>query len=63
MAGEIPGAYFISYFSALGMEPAFLKIRNDIILILIEFFHLPKIEDVTIREDDRNKFLKSIEKK
>ena len=63
MAGEVPGAYFISYFSALGMEPAFLKIRNDIILILIEFFHLPKIEDVTIREDDRNKFLKSIEKK
>ena len=63
MAGEMPGAYFISYFSALGMEPAFLKIRNDIILILIEFFHLPKIEDVTIREDDRNKFLKSIEKK
>ena len=49
-------AYFISYFSALGMEPAFLKIRNDIILILIEFFHLPKIEDVTIWEDDRNKF-------
>ena len=27
MAGEMPGAYFISYFSALGMEPAFLKIR------------------------------------
>lgn len=26
MAGEMPGAYFISYFSALGMEPAFLKI-------------------------------------
>ena len=22
----MPGAYFISYFSALGMEPAFLKI-------------------------------------
>ncbi len=63
MAGEIPGAYFISYFSALGMEPAFLKIRNDIILILIEFFHLPKVEDDTIWEDDRNKFLKLIEKK
>lgn len=63
MAGEMPGAYFISYFSALGMEPAFLKIRNDIILILIEFFHLPKIEDVTIRENDRNEFLKLIEKK
>ena len=45
------------------MEPAFLKIRNDIILILIEFFHLPKIEDVTIRENDRNEFLKLIEKK
>ena len=29
MAGEMPGAYFISYFSALGMEPAFLKIYND----------------------------------
>lgn len=26
MAGEIPGAYFISYFSALGMEPASFKI-------------------------------------
>ncbi len=63
MAGEMPGAYFISYFSALGMEPAFLKIRNDIILILIEFFHLPKVEDDTIWEDDRNKFLKLIEKK
>ena len=24
MAGEMPGAYFISYFSALGMEPAFI---------------------------------------
>jgi hypothetical protein len=59
----VPGAYFISYFSALGMEPAFLKIRNDIILILIEFFHLPKVEDDTIWEDDRNKFLKLIEKK
>ena len=57
----MPGAYFISYFSALGMEPAFLKIRNDIILILIEFFHLPKVEDDTIWEDDRNKFLKLIE--
>ena len=59
----MPGAYFISYFSALGMEPAFLKIRNDIILILIEFFHLPQIEDVTIRENDSNEFLKLIEKK
>ena len=28
MAGEMPGAYFISYFSALGMEPAFLKLRS-----------------------------------
>ena len=28
MAGEMPGAYFISYFSALGMKPAFLKLRN-----------------------------------
>lgn len=61
MAGEVPGAYFISYFSALGMEPAFLKIRNDIILILIGFFHLLEVEDVTIWEDDRNKFFKSIE--
>lgn len=24
MAGEMPRAYFISYFSALGMKPAFL---------------------------------------
>lgn len=30
MAGEMPGACFISYFSALGMEPAFLKTRNGI---------------------------------
>ena len=28
---------------------------------LIEFFHLPEVEDDTIWEDDRNKFLKSIE--
>ena len=28
MAGEMPGGYFISYFSALGMEPVFLKLRN-----------------------------------
>lgn len=26
MAGEMPRAYFISYFSALGMEPASFKI-------------------------------------
>mgnify|MGYP000109425634 CR=1 FL=1 len=56
MAGEMLRAYFISYFSALGMEPAFLKISNDIILILIGFFHLPKIEDDTIGENDRNEF-------
>lgn len=30
---------------------------------LIEFFHLPEIEDDTIWENDRNEFLKSIEKK
>lgn len=30
---------------------------------LIEFFHLPEVEDGTIWENDRNKFLKSIEKK
>lgn len=30
---------------------------------LIEFFHLPKVEDDTIWENDRNEFLKSIEKK
>ena len=48
MAGEMPGAYFISYFSALGMEPAFLKIRNDIILILIEFFLLPEVVNDTV---------------
>ena len=47
----------LSYFSALGMEPAFLfKKRNDIILILIGFFHFPKIENDTIWEDDRNEF-------
>lgn len=30
---------------------------------LIEFFHLPEIEDDTIWENDRNKFLNSIKKK
>ena len=30
---------------------------------LIEFFHLPEVEDDTIWEYDRNEFLKSIEKK
>lgn len=29
---------------------------------LIEFFHLPEVDD-TIWENDRNEFLKSIEKK
>lgn len=28
MAGEMLGVYLLSYFSALCMEPAFLKIRN-----------------------------------
>jgi len=30
---------------------------------LIEFFHSPEVEDDTIWENDRNEFLKSIEKK
>lgn len=30
---------------------------------LIEFFHSPEVEDDAIWEDDRNEFLKSIEKK
>ncbi len=30
---------------------------------LIEFFHLPKVEDDTIWENDRNEFFKSIETK
>ena len=30
---------------------------------LIGFFHLPEVEDDTIWENDRNEFLKSIEKK
>ena len=30
---------------------------------LIEFFHLPEVEYDTIWENDRNEFLKSIEKK
>ena len=30
---------------------------------LIEFFHLPEVEDDTIWENDRNEFLKSIEMK
>lgn len=29
---------------------------------LIEFFHLPEVEDDTIRENDRNEFLQSIDK-
>lgn len=28
---------------------------------MIEFFHLPEVEDDTIWEDDRNEFLKLIE--
>ena len=28
---------------------------------LIEFFHLPEVEDDTIWENDRNEFLKSLE--
>lgn len=60
MAGEVPGAYLLSYFSALGMEPAFLKIRNDIIMMLMKLFHLPEIEDDAIWENDRYKFMKSI---
>lgn len=28
----------------------------------IEFFHLPEVEDDTVWENDRNEFLKSIEK-
>lgn len=30
---------------------------------IIEFFHLPEVEDDTVWENDRNEFLKSIEKK
>lgn len=30
---------------------------------LIEFFHLPEVEDDTILENDRNEFFLSIEKK
>ena len=30
---------------------------------LIEFFHLPEVEDDTIWENDRNEFFNSIEKK
>lgn len=30
---------------------------------LIEFFHLPEVEDDTVWENDRNEFLKLIEKK
>lgn len=53
---KCPGLIY-KLFSALGMEPTFLKIRNDIMLILIEIFHLPELEN------DRNEFFKSIEKK
>ncbi len=30
---------------------------------LIDFFHMPEVKDDTIWENDRNKFLNSIEKK
>ena len=59
---KCPGLIY-KLFSALGMEPTFLKIRNDIMLILIEIFHLPELENDTIWENDRNEFFKSIEKK
>lgn len=36
---------------------------NQLKELLIEFFHLPDVEDDTIGENDRNEFLKSIEKK
>ena len=36
---------------------------NQLKVHLIEFFHLPEVEDDTIWENDRNEFLKSIEKK
>ena len=29
MVGEMPRAYFISYFSALGMEPVFLILEKE----------------------------------
>ena len=36
---------------------------NQLKVQLIEFFHLSEVEDDTICENDRNKFLKLIEKK
>ena len=36
---------------------------NQLKVHLIVFFHLPKVEDDTVWENDRNEFLKSIEKK
>ena len=36
---------------------------NQLKVHLIEFFHLSEVEDDTICENDRNKFLKLIEKK
>ena len=35
---------------------------NQLTEHLIEFFHLPEVEDDTIMENYRNEFLKSIEK-
>ena len=53
MAGEMLRAYLLSYFSALGMEPAFLKTRNGIInQILIESFHLQEVEDDSIMRNE-----------
>ena len=36
---------------------------NQLKVHLMEFFLLPEVEDDTIWENDRNEFLKSIEKK
>ena len=33
MAGEVPGAYFISYFSALGVEPATSFVGDGVVVI------------------------------
>ena len=35
---------------------------NQLTEHLIDFFHLPEVEDDTVWENDRNEFLKSIEK-
>ena len=48
-----------SFISTMPLARKLNQLENQ----LIEFFHLLEVEDDTIGENDRNEFLKSIEKK